>query len=73
MTEVATIAADVDGKRILCRISSKDLQKKYRASAKEPMKTVTQYRIELENAARLLIERKVFEDDGSVLITSKDL
>ena len=73
MTEVATIAADVDGKRILCRISSKDLQKKYHASAEEPMETVTNYRSELESAARILIENKDFEDDGSIVITYKDL
>ncbi len=73
MTEVATIAADVDGRRILCRISSKDLQKKYLASAEEPMKAVTKHRPELESAARTLIEKKDFEDDGSILIAYKDL
>jgi hypothetical protein len=73
MTEVATIAADVDGKRVLCRISSKDLQKKYLTSADEPMKVVTKHRPELETAARVLIEKKDFEEDGSILISFKDL
>lgn len=73
MTEVATIAADVDGKRVLCRISSKDLQKKYLASPDEPMKIVTKHRTELESAARILIEKKEFKDDGSILISYKDL
>ena len=73
MTEVATIAADVDGKRVLCRISSKDLQKKYLISTEEPMKAVTKHRPELESAARILIEKKDFEDDGSILIAYKDL
>ena len=33
MTKVATIAAQVDQRRVLCRISMETLQKKFRASS----------------------------------------
>lgn len=73
MTKVATIAADLDGKRILCRISSKDLQKKYHASVEDSMRIVKEHHLELEAAACLLIEKEDFEEDGSILIEYKHL
>ena len=73
MTEVATIAADVDGRRVLCRISNADLRKRFHVSTNEPMQLVTEYRSELEIAARALIENESFEEDGSIVIKYKDL
>lgn len=73
MTKVATIAADVDGRRVLCRISGKDLQKKYQAAVEDPMRIVKAHHLELETVARLLIERENFEKDGSILMKYKDL
>lgn len=73
MTKVATIAADVDGKRVLCRISEDDLKKKFNASGDALMKAVTENRTQIETAARTLIENKIYEDDGSVVIQYKDL
>lgn len=73
MTKVATIAADVDKQRVLCRISAAVLVKKFRASKDEPMQAVTEYRHQIEAAARILIENRDFEEDGSVTINYKDL
>lgn len=73
MTKVATIAAQVDQKRVLCRISIEVLQKKFRASEDEPMRAVAENRSVLQEKARMLIERKAFEEDGSIVIRSKDL
>jgi len=73
MTKVATIAAQVDQKRVLCRISIEVLQKKFRASEDEPMRAVAENRSVLQEKARLLIEKEAFEEDGSIVIRSKDL
>lgn len=73
MTKVATIAADVDKKRVLCRISSADLKKKFYASEDAPMKAITEHRALIETAARRLIESRAYEEDGSIVINYKDL
>jgi len=73
VTEVATIAAVVSGRRVSCRIKFTDIRKKFHIFTNEPMKSVSAHRIELEKAARDLIERKNFEEDGSILIRYKDL
>lgn len=73
MTEFATIAAQVDGRRVLCRISKADLQKKYDAPGEDPMDVLTENRPAVEDAARKRIEDENFEKDGSVLIRYKDL
>jgi hypothetical protein len=73
MTKVATIAADVDGKRVLCRITAEDLEKKFNASGEALMKAVTENRSQIENAARTLIQNGHYEADGSIIIRSKDL
>jgi len=73
MTKVATIAAQVDQRRVLCRISMEVLQKKFQASADEPMRAVAENRSVLQAKARILIESEAFEEDGSIIIRSKDL
>ena len=73
MTKVATIAAQVDQKRVLCRISMEVLQKKFRASKDEPMRAVAENRSLLQEKARILIEKEAFEEDGSIVIRSRDL
>lgn len=73
MTRVATIAADVDGKRVLCRISGEDLEKRFDKSTDKPMQVVTEFRSRIETAARMLIENRQFEEDGSVLVRYRDL
>lgn len=73
MTSHATIVAQVDGRRVLCRIAGADLKKKFKSPASEPMEMVTEHRVDLENAARKLIEEDAFESDGSIIIHYKDL
>ncbi len=73
MTETATLAAEVNKRRVLCRISLKILRNKFGASAEEPMESVAQHRTAIQEAARKLIESNVYEEDGSVLIRAQDL
>ena len=73
MTKVASIAAQVDQRRVLCRISMEVLQQKFQASADEPMRAVAENRSLLQAKARILIENEAFEEDGSILIRFKDI
>jgi|GEM_PF-636800 len=72
ITKVATIAAEVDKERVLCRISLETLIKKFGASAEEPMRSVAQHRPMIQDAARKLLDNQVFEEDGSILIRARD-
>ncbi len=38
-----------------------------------PMQSVNNYRSEIERAARSLIEKNDFEEDGSIMIRYKDI
>ncbi len=73
MTKMASIAAQVDERRVLCRISMEVLQKKFHASAEEPMRAVAENRSVLQAKARMLIENEAFEEDGSIIIRLKDI
>ena len=73
MTKVATIAAEVNKRRILCRISLDVLRKKFKASPDAPMIAVAENRLVLQDAARKLIESKAFEEDGSIIIRQREL
>jgi len=73
MTKVASIAAQVDQRRVLCKITMEVLQKKFQASTDEPMRAVAENRSLLQAKARILIEAEAFEEDGSILIRSKDI
>lgn len=73
MTKVATIAAEVNGKRVLCRISSAVLKKKFGSTADTAMKAVSDHRPQIETAAIKLIENETYEQDGSIEIKYKDL
>ena len=73
VTNVATIAAEFKGLRVLCRVKISDLQKKYGNSPGEPMQVVTDNRELIENVARRLIEEKKFEADGSITIHYQNL
>ena len=73
MTKVATIAAEISKKRVLCRISHELLMNKFGASEEEPMQAVIQHRVAIQAAARKLIENEVYEEDGSVLIRADDI
>ena len=67
-TEIITIAAQVSGKRVSCRIAYADIKTKYPVVADTPLETVIKYRKEIETAAKELIENKKYEKDGSIKI-----
>ncbi len=71
-TRVVTVAADVDKRRVLCRISLDILRDKFGASKKTPMQFVAQHRTAIQEVARVVIENGVFEEDGSVVIRAGD-
>lgn len=73
MTKVATVAAEVGNKRVLCRISMEVLQDKFCASVEAPMRAVAEHRKIIEEAAKRLIEDESYEEDGSILIRARDL
>ncbi len=73
MTEVATVAAEVNKKRVLCRISMQILQDQFSASAEAPMRAVAEHRAVIQAAAKKLIEDEAFEEDGSIVIRARDL
>jgi hypothetical protein len=73
MTKVATLVAEVDKKRVLCRISLKIMRLKFGASEEEPMKFVAMHRTSIQDAARKLIEAEAYEMDGSILVKGVDL
>ena len=73
ITKTITIAAQVNGKRVSCRVAVKDLKVKYRVFKHDPLVIASECRTEIENAARKLIENDSFENDGSILILYNDL
>lgn len=73
ITKVATVAAEVNKKRVLCRISLGSLIDKFGSSEEEPMCFVAQHRSAIQEAARSLIENDLYEEDGSILIHARDL
>jgi hypothetical protein len=73
VTNVATIAVQVSGERVSCRIKIDDLIKRFKIHSEEPMVSVTNHRPAIENAARKLIGEKDYEKDGSIMIGYKDL
>ncbi|MGR8952264.1 MAG: DUF1488 domain-containing protein [Gammaproteobacteria bacterium] len=73
MTKTATIVAQVDKKRVLCRISYESLRIKFGASDDKIMQSVVKHRSDIQVAARNLIEGDYYQEDGSVLIQTGDL
>ena len=73
MTRVATIAAEVNGRRVMCRISTEVLQESFYASPDKPMSSVVKNRSVIEAAAKNLIEKKTYEEDGSIIIRQSDI
>ena len=71
--KLATIAAQVNKQRVLCRISQKTLTDRFGASRDTPMQSVAQHRIAIQEAAKTLIENNSFEEDGSILILKHNI
>ena len=72
LAELAIIAADVDKRRVSCRISLEVLCEKFEASRDDPMLAVSENRPALQAVARKLIETGAFEEDGSIRIRSEN-
>ncbi len=72
MTKMATIAATVDKKRVLCRISMDILKDNFGATEEDPMRSVEEYRTNIQETAMKLIENESYEEDGSILIRACD-
>ena len=72
LTRFATIAAQVNKKRVLCRVSIDVLQERFHASAEAPMEAVVENRPAIEKVARKLIEDERYEEDGSIVIRESD-
>ena len=72
LDEVAIIAAEVDKRRVSCRISLTVLREKLLASTQDPMDAVAENRAQLHAIARRLIEDKAFEEDGSIRIRAEN-
>ena len=72
-TKMATIAVDVNKKRVLCRISLESLTDKYGSSEEDPMRLIIRHRPAIQEVATRLIENKIYEEDGSILIRTCDL
>ncbi|MET0015010.1 MAG: DUF1488 family protein [Sedimenticola sp.] len=73
MTEIATVAADVNKERVLCRVSLNILEDKFGVMDETPIRCVAHHRAVIQDAARRLIQSESFEDDGSILIRSGDI
>ncbi|MCK5666086.1 MAG: DUF1488 domain-containing protein [Thiotrichaceae bacterium] len=73
VSEVATIVATEDKKRILCRIPLKILHDKYGATKDTPMQSVSRHREAIQEAAKNLIENDNYQQDGSVLLSLGNL
>lgn len=72
MTKVATITAEVDKRRVPCRISIEVLQEHFDVSVDEPLRTIAENRSMLQAKSRMLIKNEAFEEDGSIIIRSRD-
>lgn len=72
MTRCVSIAADVNGRRVLCRIAETVLKKRFGAAADGPTAQVAANRRVIEAAASALISRKAFAADGMIDIRLED-
>lgn len=72
-TKMATIAADVNKERVLCRVSLQILEDKFGVLDDSPLRSIAFHRSAIQEAARKLIQSESFEDDGSILIRFGDI
>jgi hypothetical protein len=72
LTECVSIAADVNGRRILCRVAGTVLRAQFPGDG-SPTETVVANRSAIEAAAASLITRKRFAKDGMIDIHLEDL
>jgi hypothetical protein len=73
ITQVATILAVANGKRVACKISLQVLKERFDASIDQPMVAVAENRVAIRAAALTLLEKSAYEEDGSILIRRKNI
>lgn len=71
-TDCVSFPADIDGKRIACRVSWEALHDNFGGQYLQPLEAFRSSRAAVERKAAQLIEQQRFEKDGSVLIRSGD-
>lgn len=72
VTKCVSIAADVSGRRVLCRIPESVLKKRFKAAEGGPTAQVTANRAAIEAAATSVIQRKAYAADGNVDLKLED-
>ena len=72
VTRCVSIAADVNGRRVLCRIHEAVLKKRFRGASGDATAQVVANRPAIEAAATVLIQRKRFAADGHVDLKLED-
>lgn len=71
--DTANFPADVNGKRIVCRISREALEDRFNGIGENILDCFRENRAAIEMKARTLIEKNRLESDGSILILSNDI
>lgn len=72
LTKTVTVVAQVDQRRVLCRIAFTILKKHFDASADNPTQAIRDNRAAIEAVARRRIEDGGFEKDGHVVLRAQD-
>lgn len=73
LTKCVSIAADVNGRRVLCRIAETVLKKRFASVEGGPTAQVVANRRAIEAAATGLIQKKAFAADGMIDIGIEDI
>lgn len=71
--DTANFPADVNGKRVVCRISREALEDNFNGVGEDILHCFRENRVSIEEKARALIDKNRFESDGSILIRSSDI
>lgn len=72
ITNTATLVAQVDKRRVLCRVSFAVLEKYFDASLDDPIQAIRDNRPVLEAVAKRRIEDGGFDKDGHVVLRAMD-
>ncbi len=73
MQNIATIAIDVDKKRVLCRIHQDVIRLVVEDKTLDPMRILKNKRSIFELKAKSLIEDNLYEADGSIEIRKENI
>jgi len=65
--------ANVDGKRIECRMSEESLSDQFRVSHSNIEQGFEQYRVQINGIAEAMIRQGLADDEGPLLITNANI